>query len=82
MKARYWPCLGVKGGNCVGMDMGARLAWANVFDPGKRPLNVRYRVELSEGERGELQGLVSAGKAELREQCSMEIWIPVKACGR
>src|SRR4030088_862902 len=62
MNARYWPCLGVKTGR---ESQFARLIVA--LDSGGSAMNIRYRVELSEAERGELTALLSGGKHAARK---------------
>src|SRR5215469_10636922 len=66
MKARYWPCLGVK-------VFSGRLTPAIRFSCSSVPwqeearMNVRYRVELSQSERSDLEALLSGGKHAVRK---------------
>src|SRR6202795_3991917 len=62
MNARYWPCLGVKTGR---ESQFARFIVA--LDSGGSAMNIRYRVELSEAERGQLAALLSGGKHAARK---------------
>src|SRR5271168_1597806 len=62
MNARYWPCLGVKTGR---ESPFARFIVA--LDSGGSAVNIRYRVELSEAERGQLAALLSGGKHAARK---------------
>jgi transposase len=60
MKARYWPCFGVKFGASCPIDAarGSRSSSC---------MNVRYRVELDDAERAELKALVAGGKGRARK---------------
>src|SRR3979490_2836001 len=62
MNARYWPCLGVKTGR---ESQFARFIVA--LDSGGSAMNIRYRVELSEAERGQLAALLSGGTHAARK---------------
>src|SRR5450755_933441 len=64
MKARYWPCLSVKGA----------LIWTcdQRRDPVRglqenTPMNVRYIVELDDGERQQLTSLIAGGTRAVRK---------------
>lgn len=55
MNARYWPCLGVKLGSRLPIDVGSSLGSTSC-------MNVRYRVRLNDAERIELKELLRGGK--------------------
>src|SRR5215207_7848836 len=63
MKARYRPCLSVKLG--PGGDI-RRLVAQSMLPTREAWMNIRYRVELSEAERSELQTMLSGGKHSAR----------------
>src|SRR5262249_58798015 len=81
MKARYWPCLGVK-------VFPERLTPAIRFSCSSVPrsmdaqMNVRYRVELSQTERAALTALLSGGKHASRKLKRAQILLAADAGAR
>src|SRR3954462_3893895 len=78
MKAKYWPCRSVKLFSDIRhtLDSSAdsarpltREAW----------MNIRYRVELSEAERGELQAMLSGGRHAARKLKRAQILLATDA---
>src|SRR5262249_56891993 len=66
IEARYWPCLGVK--VCPErLTPAMRFSCWCVPHHEEARMNVRYRVELSQTERAELQQLLSGGKHAARK---------------
>src|ERR671933_2326031 len=65
MKARYWPCLSVK----RGPDQACPTPHPQVMATSikEAAMNIRYRVELSEAERTQLQSLLSGGRHAARK---------------
>jgi transposase len=74
MNARYWPCLGVKTGS---ESLAARFIVA--LDSGESAMNIRYRVELSEAERGQLTAMLSGGKHAARKLKRAQILLAADA---
>src|SRR3979490_1816259 len=74
MNARYWPCLGVKTGR---ESQFARFIVA--LDSGGSAMNIRYRVELSEAERGQLAALLSGGTHAARKLKRAQILLAADA---
>src|SRR5215831_13552318 len=75
MKARYWPCLGVK----LGWE-GGRIGFiCHALNRQGATMNVRYRVELSQPEREQLSGLVSGGKWSSRKLKRAQILLAADA---
>src|ERR1700682_6367544 len=81
MKARYWPCFSVK-------LRALRLRAAPDFSVIGRSvrssnkevgMNVRYRVELSQAERGELTAMLSKGKRAARKLKRAQILLAADA---
>ena len=65
MKARYWPCLSV---TLVPRDDIRRgLIHLRLSLDEEAQMNLRYHVELSEAERGELHAMLSGGKQAARK---------------
>jgi len=74
MKARYCPCRGVKGdreSSRIGLD--CRLGIGGTV------VNIRYRVELSEDERGQLTKMLSGGKHTVRKLKRAQILLAADA---
>src|SRR3954452_16877813 len=61
MKARYWPCFGVKSRR----ESAARFIV--VLDSGGSVMNIKYRVDLSDTERTQLTALLNGGKHAARK---------------
>src|ERR1700757_3463738 len=61
MKARYWPCFGVKSRR----ESAARFIV--VLDSGGSAMNIKYRVDLSDIERTQLTALLNGGKHAARK---------------
>src|SRR5271167_1442831 len=81
MKARYWPCFSVK-------PWAQRLRAAPDFrficrfvrsSNQEVEMNVRYRVELSQAERGELTAMLSKGKRAARKLKRAQILLAADA---
>jgi len=72
MKARYWPCVFVKRGAEVPID---------ICPSSRSPpsMNVRYRVKLSDDERAELKGLLAKGKRSARKLKRAQILLAADA---
>src|ERR1700719_208839 len=62
MNARYCPCLAVK----IGCESPA-ARFIVALDSGGPVMNIRYRVELNEGERAQLTAMLSGGKHAARK---------------
>src|SRR5919206_2365645 len=65
MKARYWPCLSVKRG--PEQDCPTPRLQVMATSIKEAAMNIRYRVELSEAERTQLQSLLSGGRHAARK---------------
>src|ERR687885_428381 len=65
MKARYWPCLSVKHG--PEQDCPTPHLQVMATSIKEAAMNIRYRVELSEAERTQLQSLLSGGRHAARK---------------
>src|ERR1700720_814718 len=78
MNARYWPCLGVKlfAGPYAGHPIQPFVCASNREEA---QMNVRYRVELSQAERGELTALLSGGKHAARKLKRAQILLAADA---
>ena len=74
VNARYCPCLGVKIG-C--RSSAARFIVA--LDSGGPVMNIRYRVELNEGERAQLTAMLSGGKHAVRKLKRAQILLAADA---
>src|ERR1700722_12161950 len=74
MNARYCPCLAVKIG---GESPAARFIVA--LDSGGPAMNIRYRVELNEGERVQLTAMLSGGKHAVRKLKRAQILLAADA---
>src|SRR3954469_23601866 len=79
INARSWPCFDVKA-------LAGRLTPAIRFSCSSVPqeeaqMNVRYRVELSQAERGELTALLSGGKRSARKLKRAQILLAADAGG-
>src|ERR1700731_3746750 len=81
MKARYWPCFSVKllalrlrGG--PDFRFICRFVRSSNKEVG---MNVRYRVELSQAERGELTAMLSKGKRAARKLKRAQILLATDA---
>src|ERR1700749_3510012 len=61
MKARYWPCFGVKSRR----ESAARFIV--VLDSGGSAMNIKYRVGMSDAERTQLTALLNGGKHAARK---------------
>src|SRR5262245_28993883 len=77
MKARYCPCLGVKV-FAEGLTPAIRFSCSCV-PLREAGMNVRYRVELSQVERGELKALLSGGKHASRKLKRAQILLAADA---
>src|SRR5215212_4391316 len=74
MKARYWPCLSVK----LCPDIGPTVASSGPLTR-EAQMNIRYRVELSEAERTELQEMLSGGRHAARKMKRAQILLAAEA---
>src|SRR5277367_3661901 len=74
MKARYCPCLGVK----IGCESPA-ARFIVALESGGPAMNIRYRVELNEGERAQLTALLSGGKHAARKLKRAQILLAADA---
>src|ERR1700722_20022740 len=74
MNARYCPCLAVKIG---GESPAARFIVA--LESGGPAMNIRYRVELNEGERARLTAMLSGGRHEVRKLKRAQILLAADA---
>src|ERR1700750_812301 len=78
MKARYCPCVGVKG-FVEGLTPAIRFSCSCVPRTRRHAMNVRYRVELSQIERTELRALLSGGKHASRKLKRAQILLAADA---
>src|SRR3954471_16845871 len=74
MKARYCPCLGVKRGSVWDI-----VAVVGALDVEETRMTVRYRVDLSEAERTELQSLTGGGRQAVRKIKRAQILLAANA---
>src|ERR1700748_59600 len=75
MKARYWPCFGVKSRR----ESAARFIV--VLDSGGSAMNIKYRVDLSDAERTQLTALLNGGKHAARKIKRAQILLAADAGG-
>src|SRR6202166_3694941 len=78
MKARYCPCLGVRPGWEAGRHS-RHLIHLLCPQPRGAPMNVRYRVALSQDERDELTALLSGGTHAARKLKRAQILLAADA---
>ena len=74
MNARYCPCLGVK----IGCESAA-ARFIVALDSGGPVMNIRYRVELNEGERAQLTAMLSGGNHAARKLKRAQILLAADA---
>src|ERR1700730_7262325 len=74
MNARYCPCLAVK----IGCESPA-ARFIVALDSGGPSMNIRYRVELNEGERAQLTAMLSGGKHAVRKLKRAQILLAADA---
>src|ERR1700733_8919665 len=74
MNARYCPCLAVK----IGCESPA-ARFIVALESGGPAMNIRYRVELNEGERAQLTALLSGGKHAARKLKRAQILLAADA---
>src|SRR6202030_414962 len=74
MNARYCPCLAVK----IGCESPA-ARFIVALDSGGPVMNIRYRVELNEGERAQLTAMLSGGKHAARKLKRAQILLAADA---
>src|ERR1700758_596328 len=78
INARYWPCLGVKV-FAERLTPAIRFSCSSVPRQTEARMNVRYRVELSQTERGELTALLGGGKHAARKLKRAQILLAADA---
>src|ERR1019366_8459132 len=81
MKARYWPCLRVKGraAEDTRQTIDSSVDSSGASDREEARMNILYHVELSEAERCELTALVSGGKRSARKLKRAQILLAADA---
>src|SRR5919202_4695915 len=77
MKARYWPCVSVKRGPDEDWPSPHLRVMATSIK--EAAMNIRYRVELSQAERSELQALLSGGRHAARKLKRAQILLAAEA---
>src|SRR5258708_2349774 len=78
MKAKYWPCVSVKFGVALGIDI--RAAFGSSGPPlSGGPLNLRYRVTLTDAERTELRAFLAGGQQPARKLKRAQILLAADA---
>ena len=80
MKARYCPCLSVRGLlGAAPIDMGDDFRSEVLLTVKEVHVNVRYRVKLTDAERDELRQLISGGNAPVRRVKRAQILLAADA---
>lgn len=80
MKARYCPCLSVRGLlGAAPIDMGDDFRSEVLLTVNEVHVNVRYRVKLTDAERDELRQLISGGNAPVRRVKRAQILLAADA---